>query len=114
MDRNESENYLYKMHTPLKTRYLMFNSWNDYKISEKVRPGYLYYLAIPGYISDYEVGKAIHDHDIYAITNLVERMNKEEGHTGLRWKNYLWQKKKYREPPWYVFRDEYDDRVSIY
>ena len=103
------------MHTPLKTRYLMLNSWNDYKISEKVKPGYLYYLAIPGYISDYEVGKTIYKSwGLNAIWKLVERMNEAEGHTGLKWKNNTWDQKKYREPPWYIFREPYDERTNAY
>ena len=115
MDRNESENYLNEMHVPLKTRYLMYNSKYDYKISEKVQPGYLYYLVIPGYISNYEVGKIIYKSCGWdAIPNLVEHMNNAEGHTGLKWKGRSKYEEKYRVPPWYVYRDPYDDRVNIY
>ena len=103
-----------EMYTPLRTRCLMFNSCYDYKISEKVRPGYLYYLMIPGYISDYEVGKTIYKSWGWdAIWKLIERMNKAEGHTGLRWKGGLFRQEKYRAPPPHQ-RHKFDDRTSVY
>ena len=115
MDRNEPMVIFDEMYVPLKTRYLMFNSKYDYKVVEKVQPGYLYYLAIPGYMSTYDVGKIIYKSCGWdAIPNLVEHMNNAEGHTGLKWKGRSKFEEKYREPPWYVYRDPYDDRVNIY
>jgi len=105
------------MYEPLKTktRYLMFNSWSNYDISEEVRPGYLYYLAIPVYVSDDDVRKIIcGSWGLEAIWNLVERMNKVEGHAGLRWKGNLREQKKYRGPPLYALGDEHDGRANIY
>ena len=115
MVRVDPGNYLNEMYTPLRTRCLMFNDSDDYKISEKIRPGYMYYLLIPGYISDYEVGRTIYKSwGGDAIWKLIERMNEAEGHTGLKWKgNALFSQEKYRAPPPHQ-RHKFDDRTSVY
>ena len=105
------------MYEPLKTktRCLMLNSWCRYKISEKIEPGYMYYLVIPGYISDDDVRKIIcRSWGSEAVWMLVEYMNKAEGHTGLKWKGNPRDQKKYRGPPMYALGDEHDGRSNVY
>ena len=114
MDRNKSRVIFDEMYDPLKTRYLMFNSKHDYEVSYKIKPGFLYYLIIPEYISTYDVGKTIYKSWGWdAIWKLIERMNKVEGHTGLKWKGSVFGQEKYREPPPHQ-RHKYDDRTSVY
>ena len=93
----------------------MFNTWLNYSISEKIEPGYLYYLAIPGYISDDAARTAIRGTlGLEAIWKLVEYMNKVEGHTELKWKGNPRDQKKYRGKPMHALGDEHDDRANVY